>query len=157
MLTCDHPARDSRLASCYALRDSRPTTCCVHQALCRQGNLVTIVGGTFQSYVKRPVWGYITTLYTSLLRCPFFLWEERPQAMILRFQLRINSPKFSFIDWLWIIFIDTPLHWVLAQRRSLLRGAPSSASLKVITHQGQLPSPVPCLHYFLLSAPFLLC
>ena len=27
--------------------------------------------------------------------------------MVLRFQLRINSPKFSFIDWLWIIFVNT--------------------------------------------------
>ncbi|CAG8855379.1 10401_t:CDS:2, partial [Gigaspora margarita] len=61
--------------------DPLPTTCCVHQALCQQGNFATIVGGTFQSYVKRPVWGYITTLHTSLLWCPFFLREERPRAM----------------------------------------------------------------------------
>ena len=30
--------------------------------------------------------------------------------MVLRFQLRINSPKFSFIDWLWIIFVDRLYH-----------------------------------------------
>ena len=29
--------------------------------------------------------------------------------MVLRFQLRINSPKFSFIDWLWITFVNRTL------------------------------------------------
>uniref|UniRef100_A0A9L0JA99 Sorting nexin 29 n=1 Tax=Equus asinus TaxID=9793 RepID=A0A9L0JA99_EQUAS len=81
-LTCDRPAPDNRLASFYAHRDSRPLPAVSIKHCARQGNLVTIVGGTFPSHVKHPVWGYITTLCTPLLRCPFFLREERPRAMV---------------------------------------------------------------------------
>ena len=72
---------------------------------------MTIVKGTFQSYVKHPLWGYITTLSTPLLWCPSFLQKGSPPAKVLTFWLRINSPKFSFIDRLWIIFVKSWMNY----------------------------------------------
>ena len=106
MFTCDHPARDNRPA--ILLCPLRQQTCSL---LCPS---ITMPTEQSRDYCKRDISilceTYSLGVYNHSVHptswCPFFLWKERPRAMVLTFWLRITLPKFSFIDWLWIIFVD---------------------------------------------------
>ena len=86
---CDHPSWDYWLTVFTEL-------------LCQQSNLVTIVKGTFQSYVIRALWRYITSLYTrTSLECSIPLWEGSS---------RLYSPQIWLIILIYRLFMDY-LHW----------------------------------------------
>ena len=91
MLTCDHQLETT---------DLPPAVSISH-------NLVTIVKGTFQSYVIDALWRYISTLYTpTSLESSIPLWKDSPQLYGPQIWLIINSLQLRSIDWLWVICVN---------------------------------------------------
>ena len=87
---------------------------------CCASNLVTIVKGTFLSYVMYALCSQMVHSHAAhpILCCPSSLPGYSPQTRLI-----INSPQFWFMDWLWIICIDSIQTFILM---------PSPCSLQMV-------------------------